>query len=145
MINTDNIEKTKKLIKEGSEKPIIVVGQNDIYNRKMLEYGRFDILLGAEGGIRKGSLRQSDSGFNHVLAKIAAKKGVAFGIDVSKISNLDKKQKAELLEKIRQNIKICRKSNVHIKLINYKDGKDAFAFLISLGASSKQAKEAISF
>lgn len=145
MIKIDNVEKTKRLIKEHNGRPIIVIAQNDNYNRKMLEYGKFDVLLGVEKGIRKDSLRQNDSGFNHVLAKIAAKNRIALGIDVSEISNLNKRQKAELLEKIKQNIKLCRKSNVRIKLINYKDGKDAFAFLISLNASSRQAKEAISF
>lgn len=145
MINTDNIEKAKKMIRECKEKPIIVLAQNDNFNRKMLEYGRFDILLGVENGERRNSLRQLDSGFNHVLAAIAAKNGVSVGIDINEINNLKAKEKSERIARMAQNIKICRKSGVKIRLINYKVKNDAFNLLISLGASSLQAKEAISF
>jgi len=145
MINTNNIEKAKRMIKESDENPIIIIAQDDAFNRKMLEYGKFDIILGIEKGNRKNSLRHIDSGFNHVLARAAEKNGIALGIDIDEIKKLQKKEMPQMLEKIRQNIKICRKSGVKMKLINFKDKKDAFALLETLGASSKQAKEAISF
>ncbi len=145
MISTTNIEQAKALIKTSKEKPLIVLAQNDDFNRKALEYGKFDILLNIESGKRERTLRNIDSGFNHVLAKIAAKNNVALGIDMHELSKLEKKEKAERIEKIMQNIRICRKSKTKIALLNYKDKKDAFSFLISLGASTKQAKEALDF
>lgn len=145
MISTTNIEQAKNLIKISKEKPIIVLAQNDDFNRKILEYGKFDILLGIESGKRGRTLRNIDSGFNHVLAKIAFKNKVALGIDMHELSQLEKKEKAERLERIMQNIKLCRKSKTKIILLNYKDKKDAFSFLTSLGASTKQAKEALDF
>lgn len=141
MIETDNIEKAKRMIKETIEKPIIIAAQNDNFNRKILEYGKFDILLGVEKGERKDSLRQLDSGFNHVLGAIAAKNGVALGIDIAEINGLGKKEKAERIARISQNLKICRKKGVKIKLLNYQDKKDTFNFLITLNASSAQAME----
>ena len=145
MISTTNIEQAKSFIRTSKEKPIIVLAQDDDFNRKILEYGHFDILLGIESGKRERTLRNIDSGFNHVLAKIAKKNNIALGIDMHELSQLEKGKKAERLERIMQNIKLCRKSGTKILLLNYKDEKDALAFFISLGASTKQAKEALDF
>ena len=145
MINTTNIEQAKNLIKSEKVKPTIVLAQNDEFNRKVLEYGKFDILLSVERGNRKRTLRTIDSGLNHVLAEIAAKNKVSIGIDMDELRTLEKEERANRLEKIKQNIKICRKAKTKLVLFNYKDKKDALAFLISLGSSTKQAKEAILF
>lgn len=142
MISTPNIEQAKSLIKSSREKPVIVQSQNDNFNRKIVEYGRFDILLGVEKGNKQRSLRQIDSGFNHVLAKIASKNKVALGIDAEELRSLPLEEKAVRMERIIQNIKICRKAKVKIKLLNFKDERDASSLLISLGASSQQIKEA---
>jgi len=144
MISTLNIEQAKNQIKKSKEKPIIVRAQNDEFNRKMLEYGKFDIILNIEAGNRQRTLRNIDSGFNHVLAHIATKNKIAIGIDMEELSKLEKQEQALRFERIIQNIEICRKAKTKIRLLNYKDKKDAFAFLISLGASTQQAKEALS-
>ena len=144
MITISNIEQAKNLIKKGT-KPIIVKAQDDNFNRKILEYGKFDVLLSPELGKRKDSLKQMDSGLNHVLAKIAAKNNVAIGIDMDEISKLERKERAKVIGRIIQNIKICRKAKTRLKLFNYKDKTDAFSFLLSLGASTSQAKEAVDF
>jgi RNase P/RNase MRP subunit p30 len=141
MISTSNIETAKKEIKK-SKKPIIVKAQNDQFNRKILEYGKFQILLSPESGERKNKLRQIDSGFNHVLGKIASKNKVAIGIDVKEIKELSKEEKGKRMAKIKQNIDICKKTNTKIKIIPNKSKKECFHFLISLGASTSQAKEA---
>jgi len=142
MINTTNIEQAKNLIKR-AEKPIIVKAQNDEFNRKILEYGKFDIILSIEAGIRSRTLRNIDSGFNEVIGRIASKNKIALGIDMEELSRLAKEEKARRLERIIQNIKISRKTKTKIFLLNVKDKKDAFAFLISLGASTQQAQEAV--
>jgi len=143
MIDTTNVEEAKRLIKMSKEKPVVVLAQNDEFNRKILEYGKFDILLSVERGNRRRTLRTIDSGLNHVLAEIAAKNKVSIGIDMDELRALEKEERANRLEKIKQNIKICRKAKTKLVLLDYKDHKDAFAFLISLGASTKQAKSAV--
>ncbi len=147
MINTQNIEQAKNLIKETietKENPIIVKAQSPDFNRKILEYGKFNILLSIESTTKKkDASKYLDSGLNHILAKIAARNNIAIGINLEEINPLDKKQKAIQLSKIIQNIKICRKEETKIRLLNYKDKKTAFSFLISLGASTQQTKEAI--
>lgn len=144
MINTKNLEQAKKEIKN-SKSPIIVQAQDDNFNRKILEHGKFNVLLSPEKGNRKNKLRQIDSGLNHVIAKIATKNKVSIGIDIVEISTLPKAQKAKRLARIKQNIKICRKAKTKLAIINHYNSKDAFNLLISLGSSTHQAKEAISF
>ena len=140
MINTKNIEEAKRMIKlkDGLK---IVLAQDDNFNRKILEHGNFNILLSIEIGNRKDKIRQTDSGLNHVLAKIATKNNISMGIDLNELKSLELKKKAERLSKIKQNIRICRKAktNISIRTTNPDEARD---FLISLGASSQQAKKA---
>ena len=143
MINTSNLEQAKKLIKT-EKKPIIVKAQGLEFNKRILEYGNFNILLSIESSEKSDSLRQLESGLNHILAKIAAKDKISIGIDLDEILKLDKKEKAIKLGRIKQNIKICRKAKAKLKILNFKDKYNAFYFLLSLGASTQQAKEAIS-
>lgn len=142
ILENSNLEKLKNQIKK-TEKPVIVKALDDKFNRKALEYGKFDILLGIESGKRKNKLRQIDSGLNHVLAKIAAKNSVAIGIDMKELSSLNKKEKAERISRIIRNINICRKAKAKLAILNAKDKKDALNLLISLGSSTQQAKEAV--
>jgi RNase P/RNase MRP subunit p30 len=141
-IDTSNIEKAKQLIKQekNKEKPIIVIAKDDNFNKKMLEYGKFDILLGIEYD-RKDSKRQLDSGLNSFLASLASKNKVSLGIDVNELNKLEKKQKSVILARIIQNIKLCRKAKAKISIINYNDKLSAFSLLLSLGADTKQAQE----
>lgn len=128
-------------IKTSKEKQIIVKAQDLNFNRKMLEYGKFQILLDIHQTKGIDRIKQLDSGLNQVLAKIATKNKVAIGIDLEKIRTIHPKQKAQTLARIKQNIKVTRKANTKIKLLNFKDQKDAVDFLISLGASTSQARQ----
>ena len=143
MISTKSLDEARKLILKTKEKPIIVQGQDDIFNRKILEYGKIDILLSPEAGSRKDRPKQLDSGLNSIMGAIASKNKIAIGIDIKEINGLDKAGKARRLARIRQNIKICRKANANLALVNIKDKKDAQALLISLGASTQQASRAL--
>ncbi|MBU0467203.1 MAG: hypothetical protein KJ718_06340 [Nanoarchaeota archaeon] len=144
IISTTNLQKAKNEIHASKARPIIVQSQSLEFNRKILEYGKFDILLSPELSSKKDRIKQLDSGLNHVLAKIAAKNKVAIGIDLKSLREIkDKKQKAQRIARIRQNIKICRKSLTRLTILNPKDSKDAQAFLLSLGASTQQIKKAI--
>ena len=141
IISTTNVEQAKTQIKkalENKENPVIVQAQDDAFNRKLLEYGKFDILLDVEAGKRKDLLKQLDSGFNHVLAAIAAKNKVALGIDLAQLAKLEKKEKAIRLARIIQNLKIARRARVSITLINAQNKEQARSLLISLGASTEQ-------
>ena len=146
-VNENNLEKAKNLLKkipDGETK--ILRAQDDNFNRKILEWGKFNIFVGIENNFRgRDKPKQLDSGLNHVLAKIASKNNVAMGIDLEEISKLNTKSKMKTLARIKQNIKICRKAKCKIRCLNYLDVKNATSFMITLGASTQQAKEATSF
>ncbi len=142
IINTNNLEKAKQLIKT-AQVPIIVKAQNEEFNRKILEYGKFQILLSPESTSGKNSVRQSNSGLNHILVKIATENNIAIGIDLKEISSLEKKEKAESLTKTKQNLKICRKSKTRLIVLNATI-QQTQNLLQSLGASTQQIKESIS-
>ena len=58
---------------------------------------------------------------------------------------LTKDQKAKQLARIKQNIEICKKTKTKLIILNTKNPKDALHLLLSLSASTSQAKEAVSF
>ncbi len=143
MIISKKIEETKKKLKKSSDSPLIVLSQDDSFNRKIIEYGKFDILLSPEKGNRSNSLRKINSGLNHIVARIATRNKVSIGIDIDEIKSLSKKEKAERLSKIKQNLEICRKAKTKFVAISKTETrKNIFNLLISLGASNTQAKEA---
>ncbi|MBX4212502.1 hypothetical protein KW787_03560 [Candidatus Pacearchaeota archaeon] len=135
MINTSNLDEARKKIK-AENKPVIVKAQNDEFNRKILEYGKFDVLLSPESGERNDNQRQLDSGLNHVLAEIAAKNKVSIGIDLEEIRKMRKEKKAIRLARIIQNIRVCKKAGIPILPLNYKEYKDAQALLRFLESKS---------
>src|SRR3989344_5734911 len=98
MIDTEKIEEAKRLIRQ-TDKPIIVKARDDNFNRKILEYGKFDILCGIEEGRKERNLRNIDSGMNEFLASLASKNKVSFGIDMNKLRNLEEEERAFIIER----------------------------------------------
>jgi len=144
MIVSSNLETVRKEIKNAKKRPIIVHAHDDVFNRKILEYGKFDILLSPETGVRKNTLRTVDAGLNHILAKIAAKNNIAIGINLEEIKTLEKMSKAHRLTRVRAIIATCRKAKTNLA-VHAKNKHETFHFLTSLGASSEQTSKAIVF
>ncbi len=107
--------KIREAKKEG--KPVIFSSNDDELNRKVLEKEEINVLLLIMSG-RKDRMKQRESGFNHVLAKLAKKKGVALGINLDEIISSHGKEKTEIIARIRQNIKLCNKNKVKMKFIS---------------------------
>lgn len=132
---------------------LAVQGKDDIFNRRVIETMKVNFLVSPEAGDKKDSLKQRDSGLNHVSAKAAAKNNISIIINFSEINSItDKKQKAIILARIMQNIKICRKANCKIKITTFAENPSQIvdeyslkSFLFSLGASSQQVAEATQF
>jgi RNase P/RNase MRP subunit p30 len=131
LISEENFDKARKLIKENQGKKIIFSSADDELNRKILEKENIEILLlNLEG--RKDFQKQRNSGFNHVLAKLAKKKNIILGINLDEIINSEGKQKAIILARVMQNIKICNKNKLKMKFIQ-KNHKRNILDLKSLG------------
>ena len=134
IINEADFLKARKKIRETQKDKIEIIfsSNDDELNRKVLEKERIDVLLLSLTG-RKDWMKQRDSGFNQVFAKLAKKNNVAIGINFDEIIDAEKKEKSEILARIRQNIKLCNKNKLKMKFIS-KEKKDKYN-LRSLGLS----------
>ncbi|VVB84097.1 Ribonuclease P protein component 3 [uncultured archaeon] len=116
LIREDNFDRARKLIKENSEKDIIFSSDDEETARKVLEKENIKMLLLNQAG-RKDFQKQRNSGFNHVLAKLAKKKNIIIGINFDEIIEAEEKEKLKILARIKQNIKICNKNKLKMKFI----------------------------
>jgi len=146
LIDNKNINEARKQINKFSGREIIaLIARDDEFNRKMLETGKINILVFSELLERKDRLKQRDSGLNQVLCKIAGDNNVAVGIDFKQIAKLKEFELSSYLAKIMQNIKLCRKYQVKIVIINIHgaDLIDLKSFLLTLGMPTDMAKYAV--
>jgi len=141
IISSTNYDQARKEIKKekrlNENIKVIFSSNNDDLNRKILEKENIDILL-LNVSKRKDFQKQRNSGFNQVMAKIAKKKNIVIGINLDEIlnPNVRGKEKAEILSRVKQNIKLCKKYKLKMKFIplseNKKNKKDIYD-LKSLG------------
>ena len=145
MINTPNLNYARKEIQrlKADGKIVMVQAQEDDFNRKMFESSDVDVVVGLEMHDRNDYLKQRDSGLNEILCRLAKKNGIEIGIELKKIVKLSPKDKAIVLSRIMQNIRLCRRVGVRVVIMDSESfGKQELSgFLISLGASTKQVKE----
>ena len=123
------------------------MSQDDEFNRKALEIKGLNIFIINESLFIKDYSKQRNSSLNEVLAKIAEEKNVKIAIEIEEIIKKDPKEKAKALARLMQNILLCKKAGA--KLIFLKENKQLDkhslqSLLITLGANTKQALEAIS-
>jgi ribonuclease P/MRP protein subunit RPP1 len=144
IIQENDFLKARKKIKENKDKTIVFSGNSDELNRKILEKEKIDILL-INQSKRKDFQKQRNSGFNHVLAKIAKKNNITIGINLDEIINSSGKQKSEILSRVKQNIKLCNKNKLKMKFISLlkikRDLYDLKALGLVLGMPTWMVKE----
>ena len=110
-IHEKDFSRARDFIRKNKDKKIIFSGDDDELNRKILEKEKINVLLLNQSG-RKDRQKQRESGFDHVMAKLAKKNNVAIGINLEEIIGSHGKKKAEILARIQQNIKLCNKNNL---------------------------------
>ncbi len=148
LIDTNGNEKELRRIVDslkGKKVTVGVYGYDDAFNRRIAETIKMNYLINAERNLsdKKDTLKQRDSGLNHVVAKEMASKKISLVIDFESLALLSKQEKALILARIIQNVKICRKAKCSIKILsNGRDKKDVESFASSIGMSSQQVSEA---
>ncbi len=144
IIRETDFQKARRKIRENKGKEIIFSSNDDELNRKILEKEPVDFLMINLVG-RKDRMKQRDSGFNQVLAKLAKKNNVAIGINLDEIINAKtRKEKSQILARARQNIKLCNKKKVKMKFITKfreKNPYDLKALGLVLGMPTWMAKD----
>ena len=114
-------------------------------NRKLIEKNK-NITLVLNHNNKKDKLKQRDSGLNQVLCSLAKERNITLAIDLDEIiKNQDKKEKAKILSRIIQNLKLVKKFKNQFKLLNQRNKSQAFSFLISLGFPTEASKQAVDF
>ncbi len=114
-----NFSKLKEFIKKNKNKDLVFTSGDDDLNRKVLEKLPIQtILINLEN--RKDFQKQRNSGFNQVLAKIAKKNKINIGINFDEL--ISSKYKEKIISRLIQNIKLCNKYKVQMKVIS-KDKK----------------------
>lgn len=131
LIKENDFVKARDNIKKNSGKKIIFSSDDDELNRKILEKEKINILLINQSG-RNDSMKQRNSGFNHVLARTAKKSGVEIGINLDEIINSGKAKKSDLLARVRQNVILCNKNKINMKFVSFVNKRDSYD-LKSLG------------
>ncbi len=128
----------------------VVEGISEEKNRKAVENKQVDILVAPERAGKKDRLNQRDSSLNQVLCKLAHEKDVAIGFSFSDVLNA--KQRAVVLGRMMQNVRLCRKYKVRMVLASFaKDPADMrpanelMAFGQTLGMTPKEVTIAINF
>jgi len=116
IISENDFMKAREKIRNNDGKTLVFSSDDDELNRKILEKEKISILLLNQRG-RKDRMKQRESGLNHVLAKEAKKNEVIIGINLDEIIESRGKQKAEILARIIQNIKLCSKNKLKMKFI----------------------------
>jgi len=115
-IRENNFDRARKLIKENKNKKIIFSSDDDEINRKILDKEDINVILINQAG-RKDFQKQRNSGLNQVLAKMAKKKNIAIGVNLDEIIKSEGKEKAKILARISQNIRICNKNKLKMEII----------------------------
>ena len=115
-----DFSKLREQIKKNRGKEIVFSSDDDELNRKILEKEKIDILL-LNLKEKRDRQKQRESGFDHVMAKLAKKNGVAIGINFDEIINSHGKNKADILARIRQNVKICNKEKLKMVFLKAKE------------------------
>jgi len=141
MITTTNLNEARKqadkLRKEA--KPIIILSQDDEFNRKALEIKGLSMLIINENLNQRDYMKQRASGLNEVLANICAEKGISIGIQAEEIIKKSDVEKAKSLSRLKQNIMLLKKAGVKLIFIgNIKDRLALQSLLLTLGASTSQ-------
>ncbi len=119
IISENNFQNARKKIRENQRNEIIFSSEDDELIKKILEKEKINVLL-LNLAKKKDRFKQRDSGFDQVLAKLAKKKDVILGINLNEILNSEKKEKSDILARVKQNIQLCNKNKIKMRFISSK-------------------------
>lgn len=114
IIKTNNINVINKLVKKNYFN--IIIGGNEVINRKAVETKNVNMLLDAEPD-SEDFMHFKNSGLNQVLVKLAKKNEIAIGFSVDNL--LKREDKVNMLGKIMQNVMLCNKYKIKMYIVNF--------------------------
>ena len=110
----------------------IIIGGTDKKNRNAVENKNVDVLLSPEKGRTKDFMKFRNSGLNQVLCKLANKNKVGIGFNFDDVLNSE--NKINLLGKMMQNVKLCKKYKIKMNIFSKdRSESDLKSFGVVLG------------
>jgi ribonuclease P/MRP protein subunit RPP1 len=122
-VQDKEIEKKLGIETELVSTKVVVEGGDVIVNRKAVENKKVDILLSPEKNDKRDFMFSRNSGLNQVLCKLAAKNNVAISFNFSDVLNCSGKERARLLGRMRQNVRLCKKYKVKMIFSSFAKNK----------------------
>lgn len=126
----------------------IVIGSKN--NRTLVEMKNIDILLSPEKGVKKDHLHYRNSGLNQVICKLAKKRDIAIGFNFNDILITKGRERAQIIGRMMQNIRLCRKYKLRMVLGSFAKNKwqmrarnDLMSLGIVMGMHPKEAKNSL--
>ena len=98
-------------------KDVFIAIKSSIKDKEIIEKSKIDMVFSFEESSRKDFIHQRASGVNHILCKSAKENNVIIGFSVKSI--LDAENKHEILGRMMQNIKLCKKFEVKIAIASF--------------------------
>lgn len=119
-------------------------------NRFAFEKSRPSLVFSLEEAQPRDFMHQRGSGLNHILCRLAKENKVKIGFSFNSILNCNAMTRAQLLGRMQQNIKLCRKYKCKTVIASFaktpyemRSPKDLMAFFIELGMHQKEAKDSL--
>ncbi|MBU3941592.1 MAG: hypothetical protein KKF74_01635 [Nanoarchaeota archaeon] len=141
--DSKNIIKAKKQAK-------IVIYKSTGNDRPTIEKSRPNVVFGLEIIAARDSMHSRNSGLNQVLCKLANKNNVMIGFSFSSLLNTDGKLRSQILGRMMQNIKLCRKYKVKTAISSFAEKPyymrpcpDLKSVFISLGMHPAEAHDSL--
>ncbi len=139
-----NASELEKLVNIRRKYDVLLVKGSDLeLNRKAVETKEVNILTHPE-------YNRKDSGFNHVMADLAAKNNVAIEVNFREILNSSKSTRANIIHSIKTNVELCKKYKTPVIICSgtvthwqLKDPKILISMGCLMGLELKEAKKAI--
>lgn len=152
LIKTPSVDMLRRITDKASHffSKIFVLGVNDEINRTSLENKKVKALVSLEYERGHDWPNYRNSGLNQVLCKIARDNNKAIIINFKDIFFKIGCDRAILLGRIMQNIRLCRKYKVNLKIGSFasvqeemRTASDFTSFCAAIGMDTEQVKKAM--
>ena len=138
-----NINQIRKLNKE------LNIVEGGRLNREILTCKNIDILVSPEKNRGEDFLHHRNSGLNHILCNLAKKNKIAIAFSFNEVLKTNGINRAKIIGRMRQNVKLCRKYKVDMIIASFAKDKyeirslsDLKSFARVIGMNSLEVKRA---
>ncbi|MBS3156512.1 hypothetical protein J4413_04775 [Candidatus Woesearchaeota archaeon] len=141
IIKLENVAKTRNSLNKAKGE-VILDGDDEKLIRYAIKDKKVKIIINIEKGKRKDFMHSRNSGLNQVLCKLFKERGITVGFNFDLIYDAKEMERVNLLGRMMQNVKLCRKYKVKTAVVDFgkRDEKDLNSFGACIGLIQKEFK-----